>query len=181
MPLSLPNAAACLRPAALVTMMFVAGCAGDEKFPPDCRANVALAPGAADLSLYRPGGRDLTDLELEARISAVSAACLVKDPNTVSTKIRVDFTLARGPAAAGRNAQLRYFVAVTDGGRVLDEQDYALRVSFPPNIETVVVKGDEITLLLPVSPQKSAGAYTIYTSFRLTPEQLAVNRARGAR
>ena len=184
MPFVSPDIALTLRsigrPVVVAVLVSLAGCAGEEKFAPAC-PELTLLPDAAALSLFRPGGRDLTDMVFDAKITAVPAVCSRKDAKTVAARLSVGFALTRGPAAAGRNAALRYFVGVTEGDRVLDEQDYQLGVAFPANIATVAVSGEEITLNFPVSAQKSAAAYRIFVGFRLTPEQLAANRARGAR
>lgn len=176
----MPDIASTTRLAALAMLTVLAGCATGEKFAPDC-PGLTLLPDAADLSRYRPGGRDLTDMALDAKIMGVPAQCSRRDAGTVAARMSVTFAVSRGPAATGRNAVLTYFVGVTDGDRVLDEQDYQLPVAFPANIDTVALTGQEITLNFPVSNEKSAAAYRIFVGFRLTPEQLAINRARGLR
>ncbi len=169
-----------LRPAMLAVLFALAGCAGEEKFAPAC-PELTLLPDAADLSRFRPSGRDITDMVLDAKITAVPAQCSRLNVKTVVARMNVNFAVSRGPAAVGRSAVLQYFVGVTESGRVLDEQDYQIGVAFPSNIDTVTLSGEDITLNFPVNPQQSADAYRIYVGFRLTPEQLAANRARGTR
>ena len=176
----MPDTASISRLAALAMLTVLAGCVADEKFAPDC-PGLTLLPDAADLSRYRPGGRDLTDMALDAKINGVPAQCSRAGAGTIAARMNVTFAVSRGPAATGRNAVLAYFVGVTDGGQVLDEQDYQLPVAFPGNTDTVALNGQEITLNFPVSAEKSAAAYRIFVGFRLTPEQLAANRARGLR
>ncbi|HEY0421527.1 MAG TPA: hypothetical protein VGC80_18565, partial [Acetobacteraceae bacterium] len=95
--------------------------------------------------------------------------------------LRVGVDITRGPAAAGRSAELGYFVAVTDGDRLVDMQDYTIRGNFPPNVDRVSVLGQEIALVLPVTSDKPASAYKIYVGFQLTPAELEYNRRRGLR
>ncbi len=181
MPFVSPDIASILRPTALAMLVALAGCAGEEKFPPAC-PDLNLVPEAADLTLYRPGsGRDVTDMGLQARITAVPAVCSRKDAKTVAARMSVSFAVSRGPAAVGRDAVVPYFVGVTGGERILTEEDFLLKVRFPPNIDTLSVNGEEFTVLIPVSPEKSAAAYQIFAGFRLTPEQLAANRAHPTR
>jgi hypothetical protein len=118
---------------------------------------------------------------LDARITAVPAKCQAGDPGTVKAVLAVSADLTRGPAAKTRAGGVAYFVAVMDGDRVVDEQDYGLDVRFPPNIDRVTATGKEITLIFPVTREKSAAAYNIYVGFRLSPEELAYNRQRGPR
>jgi hypothetical protein len=166
----------------LVWILIAAGLAGcgdsSEKFPPAC-PSLAILRDAADLTRYAGASRDLTAMVLEAKISAVPARCERGKPGKVKATLQVEFDVTRGPAATGRQATIPYFLGVTEGGRVLDEQDYVLAVNFPPNVDRVHVTGDEITLQIPVSREKSAAAYSLYVGFRLTPAELSVNRQRG--
>ena len=172
-------ACSALRLPALFGLMLLAGCGGGEpQFPPSCEARLDLRPDAADVTRYRPGGLDLTDMALDARITAIPAKCSMPDAKTVVTTLGVNFAVTRGPAAKGRDAVLPYFVAVMRGGQILDEQDYQLQVVFPPNIDTVALGSPQITLRLPVGDHVTAADYTISAAFRLTPEELAANRAR---
>lgn len=121
-------------------------------------------------------------MELEARLTGVPASCQrdADDPSKVVASLNVSAEVTRGPAAKSREAELTYFVAVTEQGKVLNEQNFPLHVSFPPNADQVRVTDDEVDLLLPVNKNKTAAAYKIYVAFRLTPEELAYNRRRGA-
>jgi hypothetical protein len=158
----------------------LAGCTQPDKFAPAC-PQLALLRDAADLTRFRPGGQDITDMVLDARITAVPAACSSLNKNTVKATLNVTMEVNRGPAASGAGAALRYFIAVTEDSKVLDEQDYGLSTTFPTNVDRVTVSGQDITLNLPVTPDRSAAAYKIYVGFRLTPEELNYNRGRGAR
>jgi hypothetical protein len=144
---------------------------------------LALLTDASDLTRYRAGGgSDLTDLVLDARITAVPAKCQIADvPNKVKSTIQVAFDVSRGPAAEGRVVHLTYFVAVTEGDKVLDEADYPLDAEFPANNDHVSAVGPEIDMLMPVTAKKSAAAYKIFVGFRLSPQELAFNRRRGVR
>lgn len=158
----------------------LAGCSSGNKFPPACPA-LSLLPDAADLTRYRSAGQDITDLEVDARITAVPAKCSQDEPGRVTAVLRVAMTVQRGPAATGNRVALPYFVAVTDGGRVLDKQDYTMLAEFPTNINQAVPTGEDVQLVLPVTQAKSAAAYSIYVGYVLTPEELALNRKRGPR
>jgi hypothetical protein len=162
-------------------VLSLAGCSQGPKFKPACPA-LSLVKGAADLTRFRPGGgRDITDMIIDARITAVPAQCAPGDPGTIKATMAVQAEVLRGPAATTRAGDVIYFVAVTEGERILDEQNDRLHVVFPPNIDRVNVRGDDLVLTLPVTKQKSAAAYQIYVGFRLTPEELEYNRTRTSR
>ena len=156
------------------------GCAAPgPQFAPAC-PTLSLLRDAADLSRYAGTGRDLSDLSLQARIAAVPATCTWAEGRTkVRATLQVTFDLTRGPAATSRQLEARYFVAVTKGDAVLDEQDYTLAALFPPNTDRAQFSSNKIDLLLPVSGAVSAAAYQIYVGFRLSPDELQANRQLG--
>ena len=164
----------------LLAACSLAGCETGEKFAPAC-PSLALLSDAADLTRYVSAERDVRNLALDARITGVPAKCSLDSPGKVRAALQVAFEVNRGPAAEGRRASIPYFVGVTQGSQVLDEQDYTLDVTFPPNTARVQLNSDQVDLLLPVSKAKSAAAYQIYVGFRLSPDELALNRSRGPR
>jgi len=163
----------------LAAVALLGGCDNPEKFAPPC-PSLAFLRDAADLTRFVSTGRDITDMVLTARLTAVPASCQrdAEDPSKVIASLRVSATIMRGPAAKERTADLVYFVAVTENDKVLNERSFPLRVTFPPNSDRVNVTDDEVDLRLPVSRNKSAAAYRIYVGFRLTPDELAYNRRR---
>ena len=161
---------------ALGALLLLAGCGGDDnKFPPLCPA-VAFLGDAADLVRYNGAGRDVTDITVTARMTAVPGSCLRSGANSVQINVVVNADVARGPAFAGRAADVPYFVAVTDNGRILDKQEFVARVEFPSNQTRVKFSGPEIKLYVSTTAEKSAAAYKIFVGFSLTPEELATNR-----
>ncbi len=172
-----------LRSAALLaTLASLAGCGlgSEEKFPPVC-PSLALLDDAADLTRYRGESRDITDLMLDARITAVPAQCTRSVKNVVKTTLQVKASLSRGAAATSRQASVGYVLTVMDGERIVDQQDYQFATTFPSNVDRVDISSNEVDFQFPVSAQKSAAAYKIYVGFRLTPQELAINRQRGLR
>lgn len=171
----------CCRPAPLLLSAMLAaaaaGCESAEQFPPIC-PSLALLKDAADLQRFSGNGRDISDLIVQARLTAVPATCTRADPSHVRARLQVAMEVTRGPAARVGALDVPYFVGVTKAGRVLDEQDYRLAATFPPNIDQVQARGDSIDLLLPVSREKTAAAYRIFVGFRLSPDELTANRAR---
>lgn len=188
MPARLPNLAWALR-AALVAVLLplLADCGPKrDEFAPVCPRPGLLAE-AADLDRYRPstspgGGHDLTDLILHARIIGVKGACQPGDTKTqLAVALAVSLDLTRGPAMPGRETDLGFFIAVTEGEAILDKHIFSTHLAFPPNLDHVVWTSDPTNLVLPISPTKSGAAYSILVGFQLTPDELAQNRARERR
>jgi hypothetical protein len=166
--------------AALLLVAGVSGCGPkDDQFPPVCPSLSLLGDGG-DLTRFANGGHDVTDMVLQARIVGVPAKCQATSPTQVTATLTVQTEVTRGPAAHDARLQATYFIALTEGPKVLKEQDFPLVLNFPPNVDHMNVGSDEIELLLPVGKNKTAAAYHIYVGFRLTPEQLAYNRTHRA-
>ena len=171
------------RLSALAMLLTLSGCGIFDtapKFPPIC-PTLGLLDDAADLTRFNGSGRDITDIVLDGRITAVPAKCVRGAKNQVKTTLQVKLSVARGTAATSRQATIGYVVTVLDGETIIDQQDYAITGSFPPNVERLDLSGPEITLLFPVTATKTAAAYKIFISLRLTPDELATNRKRGQR
>jgi hypothetical protein len=166
--------------AALLPLLAECGPARNQ-FAPACPGRVFLGD-AADLDIYRPsnapgGGHDLTELILQGRVVGLSGSCQAGDRKAqLAVAISPSFELTRGPAMAGRQIDVPVFIAVVDGGTVIDKRVYAMRAAFPPNVDTVTLTPGEIDLVLPVSPTKTGASYTILIGFQLTPDQAARNR-----
>ncbi len=169
---------------ALPLLLALSGCGGDNAsnaaLLPPCPRPVLL-DDAADLTQFRPTGRDITDMVLNARITGLNGACKPGGRSQLATSVTVNFQANRGPAARGRTAGFTYFLAVMKGDQVLDKKIYPVQVEFPPNTESVDVSGKEVDLALPTPPGTSGAAYRLVVGFQLTPDELAYNRSRGAR
>lgn len=152
-----------------------------NEFAPPCPGRAFLAD-AANIDLYRqtdlPSGRhDITDLVLHGRVVGLNGSCKPgNSAGTLLTTVVMSVELTRGPAMAGREAEVPVFLAITEGDQVLDKRIYRLHVTFPANVDRLLVNSDEQSMLLPVSATKSGAAYGIMVGFQLTREQLELNR-----
>jgi hypothetical protein len=150
-------------------------------FAPVC-PNARLIPALADLTRYAGPGpaHDLTDLILQARVTAVNGQCSAGDDKSIlPATVQVSISVQRGPAMQGREADIPVFLAVTEGDTVLDKRDFPVHIVFPPNVDRLVATSRDIDLSLPVSAEKSGAAYGIIAGFQLAPGELAANRRAG--
>ena len=159
----------------------LAACGGDRpQFAPAC-PQTGILGDAADVTHFRSAGTDLTDMVVDGRITGLSGKCSYVDAAHLLTTLSVNLELNRGPAMAGREVDITYFVSVAKGDVILDKRDYTLRVEFPRNNGKLRLTGEQIDLNLP-TPGKVAGSdYRILIGFQLTPQELAFNRRRGPR
>jgi hypothetical protein len=164
--------------ALMATALLAAGCGDNaDKFAPPC-PSLALLKDAADMTRFDAHGHDVTDMEVSARLVAVPASCQPgADARHVAAKIQVAMSLTRGPALVGRTVTVPYLVTVAEGNNIIDQKAYSITTTFAANVDQMNVTDAEIPMAFPITRQKSAAAYTIYVSFRLTPDQLAYNRA----
>jgi hypothetical protein len=164
----------------LLLPLFGCGPAKNE-FAPLC-PSVRLIPALADLTRYAGPGptHDLTDLILQARVTAVNGQCKAGDDKSIlPTSVVVTISVQRGPAMQGREADVPVFLAVAEGDTIRDKRVFAVHVVFPPNVDRLAMNSGNIGLGLPVSPQKLGNAYRIIAGFQLSPDELARNRQAG--
>lgn len=178
-----------MRAAVLGVPLALAGCGGSPA-PTAAGAapcpRIAILADGADLTRYRPGAaRDLTGMVLDARIAGFDARCdfTGSDRATLDVRVTPRFQAERGPAASGNTADLPWFVAVTDAGdtEILSRVAATTRIAFAPNVPRTQAAGQAVQVSMPLTGGRRAGDYTVRVSFQLTPEELALNRARGPR
>ncbi|MEO5374459.1 MAG: hypothetical protein H7840_09285 [Alphaproteobacteria bacterium] len=160
--------------------------------------HVAIDRATATLTRFREGpGRDITDVELEGEIIGFDGDCAFSPTGSgVDVTLMVRMSATRGPAARDPYAEVEYFVAVTtappppkspDGSpqppdqtqdrRILNKEVFKVGTSFPPGINTVRYRDEEIELKIPIPPETSAAAYEVFVGYQLTRDQLDYNRS----
>jgi hypothetical protein len=164
-------------------LVLLAGCGSSTtRFPVACPKPAILGQGA-DLTRYRPGApADLAGLESDAKLVRVQGGCN-RGNDAIEMVLAVGFVVERGPASRARDVDLPWFVAVVDNRdqRVLSERDFIDRIVFNPNETRATRLSQQVEISLPVGEYRRPQDYTVYVSFRLSPEDLALNRQRGVR
>ncbi len=168
--------------AAVVGGLAVSGLAGcgssGDRFAPAC-PRPSILSDASNLNRYRGSGRDFLDTTLQGRVVSINGSCRQDSKDFVAATVSVGIELTRGPAAAGRETDVPFFVAVTEGDRVLDKQVYTIRAVFPENTDRLRLSGDSVDLRLPVTETLHADAYRVTVGFQLTPAELEAARRGG--
>lgn len=150
--------------------------------------SIQMLQDADKLAQYRPGpGRDITDIIFEAELIGFRGECEYQEEDgkftSVGLILKVQMEVTRGPANPTREARLPYFVAIpkfypSPEGR----KDFAVRIVFPENVNTMTVNAQEIEISVPLSDRLKGPETRIFLGFALTREQLEENRKRrGAR
>lgn len=175
-----------MRPFLFLLALLPAACAGGAKdiaAPIACPTPGLLADGA-NLTRYRSGPvQDLTTLDFDARLTGLSGGCRPARRNAaVEMRLSAGFAIERGAAAAGRNVDLPWFVAVIDpNGAVLSRLAFVERVAFTRNETRLTGRSEDVTVTLPVDDERRAQDYRVLVSFQLAEPELALNRRRGPR
>ena len=151
-----------------------------NEFAPAC-PNPTFLRDLSDMVRYRSGsgGRDVTDLIVRARLTALKGKCSQASESILETQVQVTLELFRGPGLAGNKVEVPIFLAVVDNGEIVNKQIFPVQFEFPSNLDRATITTPAVALGLPVSPEKSGAAYGIIVGFQLSPEELDVNRRRG--
>lgn len=127
---------------------------------------VAVATYAGDITLFRPGPPDAANLDAVATITNVRDEC-AETPEFFVSRVSFDVVARRSDAGPARTIALPVFVAVVQGGNVVDaKQITQVQVNFAAGQERALATG---TATANVSRQAAA----------VSPEILAkINRDR---
>jgi hypothetical protein len=156
--------------------LLLAGCSSwfeSEKAPPCPRAT--LVDGADRVVRFAGEGRTPQDVAFEARILGIGGECEFTDEGR---RVIVDMNLriegARGPALAGEEAPLSYFVAVVGPeGEVLAREEFATAI---PLEEKRAIITEQLEPEIPLPEGRRASSYTVFAGLIVTEEELAANR-----
>jgi hypothetical protein len=169
----------------------LAGCSSFNPFSkkeaaPNC-PTVSIVDDANRVIVYRPGkGRDLTDIAYEAHFMGYGGSCQYKDKvekdkktryGSVTLVLQPSFLLIPGPATVEPEADLKYFVEISDffpkpGAR----KEFTRTVALPANRTALDVTDSELEITIPLTEKRLGPDVHVYVGFVLTPEQLQENR-----
>ena len=158
-------------------LFLLAGCSifQSDKAPPCPRA--ALIEGAERVLRYAGEGRTPTDIAFEARILSGGGDCRFSDDQrrvTINMNVRIEG--ARGPALAGNEAPLRYFVAIVGpDGKVLAREEFGTTI---PLKKKGAIISEELEPEIPLPEGRRAASYTVFVGLVISQEELDANRKR---
>jgi hypothetical protein len=111
-------------------------------------------------------------------IQRVRSVCAYKGAEPIKLEMAVDFSLGRGPQAAGSSKQYRYWVAVTARNfDVLDKQYFDVVGEFKPGQDRINVSDRLHNISIPRADAKVSGSnFEVLVGFDVTPEMAEFNR-----
>ncbi|HYD67055.1 lipoprotein [Azospirillum sp.] len=138
---------------------------------------VSIVRDLAEVTQFRAGGRDGSDVVTRAALADYSGNCdYTRDGVTVNLSLYV--IAERGPALQGNQASYRYFVAVTPPNETQPraKTEFESTIDFPAGQPRAGNK-EEVTPTIPLPRDANAKDWQVLVGFQLTPEQLAYNRS----
>ncbi|MFZ1991779.1 MAG: hypothetical protein WAW96_18640 [Alphaproteobacteria bacterium] len=141
---------------------------------------------AEQATSFNGAGRDLTNVAYRATLSAASLKCSYskrerrgQTSRTVNADLSVNLSVERGPALSDTQITVPYFVAITRGKKyVLAREEFSQTLNLAAG--TRVASQEEVPLSIPLAKNLSGDSYEVVVGIKLTPDQLAYNRAQKA-
>lgn len=160
---------------AILGVCFLAACGSTPGEGLPCPYTAVLTPTDRVVK-FRPGaGRDLTDVEYEARFVGIQGTCAYGE-NGVNVQAQVQMRVSKGPAMTGNVAQVEYFVAlIRPQSEDMTKETFTSSIPFEGNL-TQVFNAEELSFDIPLSRLDAGPAWRAYVGFQLTEEQLEYNR-----
>jgi hypothetical protein len=164
---------------ALALFVLAACQQGVPSSAPPC-PDIVIVQDASELTQFLPGpGRDLTDVTLEARVVDFRGFCDtdVEDDRTGTVDVELELLMVatRGPAAATRDATLKYFIAIADmDENILAREEFETSVTFEGNRNRVGF-AEELAQKIPLQAGQLGDAFSVFVGFVLTDDDLKYN------
>jgi hypothetical protein len=160
----------------LCVSVLLSACNAGKPLPP-C-PQVRVDSTTAQLTKFREGsGRDLNDVEYQARMLGFKRQCEFKD-NGVDVTMDLVIEVASGPAAKAGHTPLYYFVALPQffpdptGKRVI-----ATSFDLEPGVgRRQRINENGVHVFIPLAKDEPAAAYDVYVGLQLDQDQLEYNR-----
>lgn len=163
---------------AAVAVLGLAACSSDRTG--DC-PTITGVTDASVATMFRPGTTpDSSNILYTVELTSVKGDCdLDKQERTSDANLELNFRVTRAPSGAEAHYTVPYFVAVTEGRRILAKRNYTISVDFAPG-QTVATANDRVgSAHLDVAKDKHPYDYQVLAGLQLSRAQLDYNRRTG--
>ena len=130
-------------------------------------------------TVFRPGTPpDRANVLYTAELASVTGGCDMdkKPPHATDAALTITFRATRPASSGEARYALPYFVAVTQGARILARSDYTTTLAFQPG-QTVATATETVgSVHLDPAGDKQPYDYQILVALRLTKAELDYNR-----
>jgi len=110
-------------------------------------------------------------------MNGLTSDCVYKGAEPIVVRLRIQFSLGRGPQGASEHKTYRYWVAVTQRNRaVLDKEYFDLPVDFPRGVDRISGTDQIDHIVIPRANAKVSGDnFEVLVGFDVTPEMADFN------
>ncbi len=158
-----------MRYAPLFALAALAACADEQKPILYC-PKVAVLSQASHVTRSANGQNDLGAMIFDARVTGVAGACKTIGKHRAMLTFRIGFAATSGPAATASQAQLTYFIALTQGDTIIDKKLYPVKFDFANGATQAVATTTPIRIELPNAPRSAA--QQILVGFQMSPAEM---------
>ncbi|HEX3431987.1 MAG TPA: hypothetical protein VHT03_13985 [Rhizomicrobium sp.] len=161
--------------AATILAVSLAACSGDKTG--DCPTITGITD-ASVRTVFRPGAtEDPANVLYTAEIARVTGGCdFDKKTHKTDASVSIVFRATRAASGGEDHYTIPYFVAVTEGPRVLARQNYTVTLSFKPG-QTVASAAETIeSVHLDPAKEKLPYDYQVLAGLQLNRAELDYNR-----
>lgn len=164
-----------VRLAALLAPIGLAACSG-SKAPTLYCPQVAVLQQASRMVLSRGESEDVASRTLDARITGVAGSCSVAGKGMERVTFRIGFAATNGPASRVDRRTLGYFIAITQGERIVSKKIYPVVFAFEHGADQAVATTAPIRLDFPRAGRSAA--QQVLVGFQMS--QAALERSEAA-
>jgi hypothetical protein len=162
----------------LAALLMLSGCDSDKVN--NCPAGVILAD-AAQITVFRQGGsQDLAGEAYRVWLVGISSDCSInKKTGETDSSMRLDFRATRAPSADRAHYQVPYFVAVTQGDRLIEKRILSASFDFAPGASVATFSQSPDDFDIHVENGHQPYEYEVMAGFQMTPAQIDYNKKMG--
>ena len=148
-----------------------------EANPGPCPRAFSVYDASRIVEIGGDGTERFDNVGFTGEIDRVRSLCRYFADRPIVGDLTIDFSLGRGPAAAGETKTYNYFVAVTRKNiEIIEKQVFPLTVTFNDGQDRVNVREEIDRIVIPRANDTTSGEnFEIIVGFVVTPEQRAFN------
>lgn len=142
------------RLAVLLAPLGLAACAASK--PPALYCpHLAVVQQASRLIRAKGDAGDVAARIIDARVTGVAGHCVKTGKTMERVSFRIGFAATNGPASALTGQTLPYFVAITEGDRIIAKSIYPVNFDFKNGADQAVATTRPIRLSFPRAPRSA--------------------------
>jgi hypothetical protein len=161
-----------------LTLLVLAGC--NTASVNNCPVAVVLAD-ASRMAVFKPGAtQDLSGEDFRVFMTGASTDCSINRKNgQTDSSLTLQFRATRAPSTAGAHYSVPYFVAVTQGDRLIAKRILSVSFDFAPGAATASFSESPDDFDIQMEKGHKPYEYELMAGFQMTPAQVEYNKKMG--